>query len=689
EINENNITVLNNLVIFGLDINSGAIIVPENATLSNNQVIARVRNNSEFIFFNSSNQLVITSGNTVNDVNSSTKIMSFDENTGFSNIKGSDQSSNTFTYTAMTGVPNSMLVGFLPSKQVGINYTFWLSALTRGIGDLTFSYQTGVSSPAITISMTSGNNLRKSFDYYVVPVNDDFVNIGTEFGTVNKNGADISSGTADRGYVNNSSASPVFKNVYKRFFYTGFTENTSNNTLSENFGVLLDSYYSMFASFASFPSLVNTANKSVSLKTLESKVYNMNNKNSSSLRTPTVEDLKNLPSDVSINIWEYDTVGYDKESNFVYFSLSGQEANITDGNFTELDKYYTNTRYINLKEENVSKNVSVDAYVEDSPYTLSDVSFDTYIDTKNLYLVKQVIDGNSGQWMSTSVEEFDDDSKDFTPTKDPNISFSSLETLAKDLENSSTLDEVMPSAMNTNLNSFDSFLSDKGWINNVSFKSATGNDETGEISLETQITYPNDFGNEETNQNGNVSYVSYVRLIGFSVKDFSLTFKQNTDSAVTDIKAKYSAEKIVETNNKAFVINHMLQNFTVRGKNYIPEADTVTLKNGTTTSDLIVEIKVPIKTSPTDEKGILPVGFPESDAIVTMNYNGFTGTDTPPIEQYPITPSNPDNSNPIQQLSTGSIAGIVIGSFALAAIIITTIIIIMVRVKITAAFNKK
>ena len=163
------------------------------------------------------------------------------------------------------------------------------------------------------------------------------------------------------------------------------------------------------------------------------------------------------------------------------------------------------------------------------------------------------------------------------------------------------------------------------------------------------------------------------------MKDFSLTFKQDTDSAIADIKAKYSAEKIVETDSKAFVMNHMFQDFTIMGKNYIPDADTVTLKSGATTDDLIIEIKIPIKTSPTDEKGILPVGFPESDATITVNYNGFTGTETPPVEQYPgASTSNPNSGN---DLSAGTIAGIVIGCLALAAIIIATIVLIRIKVK--------
>ncbi|MDE5952568.1 MAG: hypothetical protein K2G48_00410, partial [Malacoplasma sp.] len=681
----NDTTTLSNLTVFGLDINSGAIVVPKDAKLNVNQIIAKARDNSEFIFFNSSDQLIVTSGNKLANINSSSKILSFDEKSaGFSNVKGNDDETNDFSFTNTNRVINSgMLIGFLPSKEKGINYAFWLASSPRGIGNVTLAYDTSnstTSSPQISVSMTSTNS--KSFDYVVISVNDNFESIGTDFGTVNKNGNDINANTADRGYINDSTSAPSFQDVYKRFFYTGST--SSNNTLVENFGVLLDSRYSMLLSFASYSVSVDTSTKAVSLKnTLESKVYNINvrdgnNADNTTLKGPTSEDLKNLPNDVSIKEWKFNSVGYDKESDFVYFSLSGQEEEIKESDIVQLDKYYTNTRYINLKDSNTTKSVSVDTYAEESPYTLSDVNFDTYSDNKNLYLTKQVIDGSDGQWLSTTVDDFDDDTKDFKPTEDSKINFSTLQTLAKDLESSNALNNVMPSAMNVNLNTFDSFLSDKGWTNIVSFKSATGNNETGEIRLETEITYANDFG-DEVKENGNVSYVSYVQVTGFSMKDFSLTFKQDTDSAIADIKAKYSAEKIVETDSKAFVMNHMFQDLTIMGKNYIPDADTVTLKSGATTDDLIIEIKIPIKTSPTDEKGILPVGFPESDATITVNYNGFTGTETPPMEQYPgASTSNPNSGN---DLSAGTIAGIVIGCLALAAIIIATIVLIRIKIK--------
>ncbi|MDE5545802.1 MAG: hypothetical protein K2I76_04275, partial [Malacoplasma sp.] len=681
----NNVTTLNNLVVFGLDINSGAIVVPKDAKLAESQIIGKARNNSEFIFFNSSDQLIVTSGNTITDINNSTKIMSFDsDSTGFANVenKGNDEETNNFSYSAIaTNISGSMLIGFLPSQEKNINYSLWLANATRGLSAVTFSYDTSnatTASPPTTIAIAGTNtNQRRSFDYYIVPVKDDFTNIGTDFGTVNKNGSDIASNTADRGYLNINQNKPVFESVYKRFFYTGSSADTANKTLTENFGVLLDSYYSMMSSFASFPVLVNTETDTVSLKTLSSKVYNMNSISSSN-NGPSTEDLKNLPNDVSINYWEYNSVGYDKESNFVYFSLSGQETDVSGDSLTELNKYYTNIRYINLKDDNASKNISVDAYVESDPYTLSDVNFDTYTDQNNLYLTKQVIDGNDGQWMTTSVADFDDDQKDFEPTT--NINFSSLETLAKDVENSQVLDEIMPSAVGKNLSNLDKFLTDKNWKDAVKFLGASGNDETGEINLETEITYANNFG-DGVKDNGTVSYVSYIYVTGFSLKDFSLTFKQDTDSAVIDIKTKYSAEEIVKNNSKPFVINHLFENLVVKGKKFIPPEESVTLKNGTSTNSLVIEIKVPIKTSPTDEKGILPVGFPEKDAVLTFTYNGFTGTETPPIEEYPGSTNKPENPNSTDGLSPGEIAGIVIGCLALAAIIIATIVLIRIRTK--------
>lgn len=489
------------------------------------------------------------------------------------------------------------------------------------------------------MSINQGTNPTYSFTYYIVAINDNFTNILDGLKVINTD----DNGTNSRGFINNTNKLPDFNSIYKRFF--SISSSTSGQNTSEKIGVLLDSYDEIFSSFAvSELSITNGTNPTVNYgATKATNNMYMNYLNASPTLGPKKTDLDSagLEDNVVADNWKFNTVAYDKESKFVYFSLSSEEytySNNTKGKVIP-DKFLTNTRYIDLNDgvEKVNS-VSSDAYETSNPYTLSDVNIETYIDNKNIYLAKQVIDANEGQWLSTPAEKLNDDTIDFVPTgenlSDSKIEFSSLKNFESDIENSKVLDNVMPSAMNENLTNLDKFLTDKGTSDVVKFISADGDDTTGEISLEAEITYPNNFG-DGIKDNGKVSYFSYLQVVGFQKSDFSLTFKENTDSAVIDIKEKYSAEKIVQDNNKGFVINHFLQNFTIKGEKFIPESDTVTLKNVPNSNDLTVEIDVPIKTSPTDEYGVLPFGFPEKDSIVTITYSGFTGTEAAPIENYP------------------------------------------------------
>ncbi|MDE5952695.1 MAG: hypothetical protein K2G48_01080, partial [Malacoplasma sp.] len=309
--------------------------------------------------------------------------------------------------------------------------------------------------------------------------------------------------------------------------------------------------------------------------------------------------------------------------------------------------------------------------------------FDTYTDTNNLYLAKQAINGSDGQWLSTTVENFNDDAQDFTPTNQQNpelskINFSSLGDLSKYLEQSTILNNTMPSSISAT--SFDDYLKENNdWFKDaVKFKNVNGNNETGEISFETEITYQNNFGDNLAN--GSVSYVTYIQATGFAQKDFVLTFKQDTDSAVTQFKKDYSAKKIVETNNKGWVIENLVQQITIKNQTINVTESMITISNPNDTS-LQVEINIPIKTSASDNSGVLPVGFPQQDAKKTITYNGFTGTDAPSFVELPNDPNSTNNPNSGEELSTGAIAGIVIGCLALAAIIIATIVLIRIRAK--------
>ncbi|MDE6082251.1 MAG: hypothetical protein K2F52_00060 [Malacoplasma sp.] len=697
-------TTLNNLVVFGLDINSGAIVVPTNAKLVENQVIAKARDNSEFIFFNSSDQLIVTSGKTVNDINSSTKIMSFDDNSGFANVenKGNDEESNNFNYSSVNGVDaNSYLLGIIPSNVKGVNYSIWLNGKPSKDTNaaIRLSYSTGTTkSGTPEKSINNGSNATESFNYYVVAIKDDFTNLFSSPRVVNID--DDSKET--RGFLTLDTNLPDFNSIYKRFFLVAST--TNNTITNEKVGILIDSYDDMFASFVvSFFSIVHSG-KEPSVGTqgdINSGLF-MNYKNDITLG-PKASDLDNssgLEDNVLINNWEFNSVGYDKELKFVYFSLSGEEYD-TDAASDMNGKYLTNTRYINLSEDSGNiilqdeaakrKRVLSDSYVVDNPYTLSDVNSNTYTNKNNIYLTKQTINGDNGQWLSTTKTDLVNDSKNFEPTTDSKIDFYSLENLTKNIQNKSeVLNDVMPSKLDTK--SFDDFLKNNNWSDFVKFNNVEGDDETGEISLQTEITYPNNFGdNTNAENNGSVSYNSYIKLVGITSKDFIWSFKETSDTAVEEFKKKYSAKKIVEGQNKGWAIENLLQSIEIKNKIITITENMVTLSNPSDDS-LKIDIKIPIKTSATDTYGQLPFGFPEEKAVLTKTYSGFIGDEAPnfiPLPDIPIPDdsNNPgdssnNNSKPEQGLSVWSIVGIVIGILAISAIIVIAVMLIRKKAKL-------
>ncbi|MDE6429269.1 MAG: hypothetical protein K2K18_02015, partial [Malacoplasma sp.] len=435
-----------NLVVFGLDINSGAIIVPSEAKLSDNQVIAKARNNSSFIFFNTKNELIVTSGSTNTNIQNSTKIITFDTTTGFLNRKGNDETTNNFGTISGLPASNDYLLGFLPSSVEGINYSFWLygPVSSSNYAKPQLSYKTSndtTGASNVSINLTGGI-ATTSFNYYVFPVNDDFVNLtpsnnsGKKFDVANKK-----NDTTYRGYLNNVNSMPNFNSIFKRFFVT--SSKTSGNTVTESVSVLLDSFDKMFTSFCSIPIILNSSNTSFTYG-LGDTYFNLVNGQTtgpSAAGSLNYDQTKNsgLQDGIIVDKWELNSVGYDKESDFVYFSLSGQEYSYSSGTKGQANgKYLTNIRYVDLQPGLADdKRVSSDDYIQESPYTLSDVNFETYTDQNNIYLVKQTINGDSGQWLSTTTADLNDDAANFKTTG--TINFNSLESFTNIIEESKIL----------------------------------------------------------------------------------------------------------------------------------------------------------------------------------------------------------------------------------------------------------
>ena len=612
-------TTLKNLVVFGLNINSGSIVVPANANLASDQIIVSAKNDSQFIFFNSSEQLVVTSGNKVTYLINSTKVISFDENdSGFKVLKGNEQ---YFNYTQVAGTnPNDIFVGFLPSTKRGFNYSLWIGQTNSNIDPILINQS---SNPTDRYE-TSG----VQYKYYIVVVNDNFENVVNTFSDLSVN---------LRGYIAEFDDTakkpklPDFKNVYKRFFYNG-----SSDAGKDFLCILVDSFYPTYASFTHF---------SFDVDQKKAVLDNTQNNKNQTIDGPKTEDFGN--NRVLASSWKFDSVSYDKSTNSIYYSISGQ----IEGS----DRVLAKSSYVKLNNAPTSYEVRNDSYIqEDSPYTLVGVNLTTYADKQNAYISKLYINNGKASWLTRPTSN---NSSSFTATTNSDIKFYSFDKVVNDLENSELIISKMPS-MITN-DDINNFIQSKYNIENatIDIKNITVNKNSNLITFISEITYSNNFGNGSTT-NDKVIYTLYDSVRGFSENDLVVNFKDNAENSVVDIKNRYSAKEIVNSNNKGFVIQNLLKEARIKNINIVNKLDDkmITISNPDKDKK---DLKVDITLSPrqnVSEFG-LPLGF-DKDLTKSFTFTGFEGTEIPAFVPLPSLQS----ANSITTLTTTVISLIAFGS---------------------------
>ncbi|MDE5775222.1 MAG: hypothetical protein K2H51_02750, partial [Malacoplasma sp.] len=467
--------VKTNQVVFAIDIFTGSIHVPLNAMLKNHEVITKVENDSAFIFFNSSNDVIVTSANTRSEVNKTTKIFKYAKNgKGFIDRKvdvsldtAYSPDDQTFGHTANT----DMFLGLIPGKNK-INYGLYLHT------------EKNQKNGILSIQENSGNKTditTASFNYYIKPLDDDLKSIpGTDFSIVNGYQSDV----ANWGYWSeNTHTIPKFNEIYKRIYKL---ENAANQNKTYMF-LLIDSYYKTHASYSVFGyegyEKINDQYTSQGWGGLQPTSSNYNG------------DEK-----VEASSWNFDSFNYDSKSNLVYYSFSGKK--IDKNSNKSLNNYLTKMGYISF-ESPVLKPYYSEFKTEDNPYNIYSVNYDSY-SSSNYYMVKQIEAANP-VWMSRS--KFD---TVYNETANKEINFSRLSnfnSLIEQLENN--LFPIMPESINQN-NLSSLFSLDNG--DSLNIKIVSANNVNGLIVLRIEINHKNNFGDNV--YNGTTSYVFNVEIKG-------------------------------------------------------------------------------------------------------------------------------------------------------------------------------
>ncbi|MDE7111960.1 MAG: hypothetical protein K2N92_00005 [Malacoplasma sp.] len=659
EVSENSIS-LQNLVVFGLDVKSGSVFVPTNGDLANDEIISSVNDDSAFIFLNSANQLIVTSANTVADINRTTKILSFDESgKGFSVIKDAlkDNSDSNPFYSRVSGTnANDMLLGIVPSNVPGVNYALWLSSVNFNDARVYFNYY--IDSRNITVH---SKNINGSFDYYVVQIDNDFNNIkninGEALPYIANNKA---SNHHTRGYFTKSpNQPPKFDDVYKRFYNTGF--NAAKNV--EFLAIYIDSYDPLVSSFSHYWFFVNEKKGSGVAKMI------INSTTNDTLYGPSKENYQPfIDKNIQINTWDINSMGYDKTSNLFYYSFSGY--------YKGVYTYFNNYRYIKLVNANTTGNnpivVRSEYTVESRPYTITNVSSLTYENNNKSYLVKNYINDKDNKVELLSRET--NKNSIYEKTENSNISFLSIanniENMKLQISKSNFLKNKMASSYSEQeIRNIVLEKLDLGTDYNIQIKNIIANDEIGTISFSINIIASNKLGTNDENSESIYSLDAILIDGGYKLDDLVLVFKN--DEAVNDIKQKYDIDSIIENDDKDFIIKNFLQDVSFLNQPITITNQMINLKKVNDTS-IEITLSIPIKDSENGD-GILPVGFPKDKAIKKIIYNGFLTTNN----EFPSQDEN--DWSTVIVFNSVEIAGIIIGLLILTTILISSIIFIKIK----------
>ncbi|MDE6894047.1 MAG: hypothetical protein K2J02_01590 [Malacoplasma sp.] len=625
-----------NQIIFAVDIYTGKINIPNEAYLKNDQIITKVTDGCGFIFFNSANEIIVTSGGTKANVDATTKIFTYSpQNSGFTDKK---LNINLPTADNDGTANNDLLIGIVPGSN-GTNYGYYLYSKPNANK---FNWTMGESSSENFV--TSGHS---SYNYYIIPLNDDLSTKNRAFRIVNNNG----NLNAVFGYISNGDALPDFDNIYKRIYKL---ENASNSSSTYMFA-LIDSYWKFYDSYT----LISDNGKTISVSASKGFGTVRDSSNNQQLLAQKNDFSEN--EKVLANSWEFTNFGYDEESNLFYFSFSGQRINTTTN---QPDGYKAKMGYFQFLNSSLSLNVS-DFANEASNYSLYSVGYDSY-SSKNYYMGKQ-LDRSNPVWLSRQ-----EDQKDYVQTPNSNITFSKLSVssinLIQQIEENKLFKETMPESIKiTDLNNLVSSL-------NLPIKllKISSDNQTGTISLQVDITENNNFGDNVPN--GSIQYNFLININNYSIeKDFIFKFI-TTDmvnmgfndkiNKINEIKESTSPSNISKTQ----IINYFLDaNIVDKNNNLVKIEDSwITLNPNNELGYLVVEASLP-----TD---LFPIGFPKEYLSITAIYKDFW------VHVNPLPPdSNPSDSNSNTNSSTfiSKKDGEKIGSISGGVIAITLVFTVM------------
>ncbi|MDE6429296.1 MAG: hypothetical protein K2K18_02150, partial [Malacoplasma sp.] len=625
-----------NQIVFAIDIYTGKINIPPNAFLKDNQIITNVTDGSGFIFFNSQNQIIVTSGGTKNNVDKSTKIFTYSpKSKGFTYLKQ--------TIDLAIDNPTDFLIGIIPGNN-GTNYGYYVSTINPN-QNKTVNFNIAES------QSTTFNTAFYSYAYYMIPINDNLStkNSSKTFVDSRKNFDFIF------GYISSANKTPNFDDIYKRIFKL---ENASNTNSIYMFA-LIDSYYKFLDSY----SMISATGLSIQASPSKGFVPVRDSSNNQQL-IPIASDFS--PNEkVIADSWKFDNFGYDSDTNLFYFSFSGQKINTSTN---KSDGYMSKMGYFQFQTTSLSINTTKFSN-ENNWYSLYSVGYDSY-SSKNYYMNKQ-LSNSEPVWLSRAENQ-----TEYAPIANSNTSFAELnistQNLIQQIEGSNLFKETMPENITeAQLNDLISKLT----VNNGNIKilKISSDNKTGIISARIEITQTNQFGDGVAN--GNTQYVFEINISGYSMnKDFIFKFI-TTDmvnigfndkiNKINEIKESTGPSGI----SKSQILNYFLDaNILGKDNKHIEiNEDWITPKPNDELGYLVVEAVLP--------EELFPIGFPKENLSATAVYKDFW-VHVDPLPPDPI-PGNDSSYEFFINKDEGEKIGIISGVIVGLVLIITTMFVLI------------
>ncbi|MDE6894486.1 MAG: hypothetical protein K2J02_03870, partial [Malacoplasma sp.] len=479
-----------NEIIFAIDIYTGKINIPSEAYLKNNQIITKVTDGCSFIFFNSANEIIVTSGGTKSNVNKTTKIFTYlPKSNGFI-----DKGINVNLPTAFSDeyAETDLLIGIIPGSN-GTNYGYYI---------YTKPFENNYTSFAVAESSTTEFSQKfYTYEYYIIPLNNDLSskNRGYAFVDNRKNLNFIF------GSISTQNKAPDFESIYKRIFKL---ENASSANSTYMFA-LIDGNYKFLDSY----SMISDNGKSMTVSASKGFGTVIDSSSNQQLFATSSDFQEN--EKVTADAWKFNNFGYDSDTNLLYFSFVGQKINTSTN---KANGYKAKMGYFQFSNASLSLNISAFSN-EEKLYSLYSVGYDSY-SSNNYYMNKQ-FENSDPIWLSRTSNQ-----TEYTPIANSNNSFSELTVsnmnLIQQIEDNSLFKQTMPENItNKELNNIISSLNVTD--GQIKISKISSDNKTGIISLQVEIIQTNKFGDNVAN--GNIQYTFKIDVGGYSLeKDFIFKF---------------------------------------------------------------------------------------------------------------------------------------------------------------------